>query len=1028
MRSDFSMFHQETTIEEENNDHTMTEEGVDEGELANRNRFPPGTSVFETRAGLQKWVASAPHQAKAERKILSIPPAVFHVARDFRRSYFAEAKTDRKANYLPFALMKDGRIVNIVPKRRLTPLRAYRQIVNAFWCVSSHLCASSGLSSTQDMCNGARDLSKTWIDTESETWRPRDAGPNRNFHLQNCTTRVMMLKSPALGTCSYVTSNMHPLPTSSTTVVDDDICCPHISHLASPRDNDNTRIACDATLHGHAHDRPGPTSASDCVARVTGPGTCPDVTLDARPLTGWSLVGRWAWQSLTPHVLPRLSGFWLDYHVPLKEKSSIESLTLEPRGAEECSRGVSPCRAAVFAALYDDTPRCYHNNFMTLVNIFKPAVHAPSAFLIWKSSGQAVVRVLLPVVRHHRASWWGPGCLASRRSIKMRTIDGPVVGAADVAAHAAWPRLVCTQSSRYFLRLGNTGGGAQCQEAIGGRWPRRDYQMSLIHARGKAKRTTNDKPLKGMMGWNSDHLVELQTCALSVFSNFWNFTLVFGSIILDLVSLRALSVTKEYRCGSLVVWSRAPLLPKSSICRLPKPTNGEPQFDVPIISNWLIFTPTCSNMLPTLRYQNQCQSLLANGPLLSDAPPRRVRQIQHVESALTLLKYRHGPAPCPNPEHSIPPPRAAISLIPRSLSESSNPDQTASGESSQPHITYLTEWPDSIPTLQPQLLVTKHQYLFEPHAGNFPAYSLTRSKHPYTPGLAVAFGSVNRLTVFNTSHPGKPSHSATVAFYLDTNIQPNLVDSCYCVLLGNTICYCESYSDQTTSSILKLDPVDDPPIPPPPIIGLLPCSPWRSPMALGVMECPLDTPCYSSETLSPTRSPLNPGNENESDKASDSGFSNGVATPAAAGIDISRLRFECRWQNCGKVFRRPSDLTNDKRLENLSSNFTHGEKIYETDIQSLISKHERYHIKEYLCDEANCDKAFATMKDLKRHKKTHETLDGDGAGGGYRCRVPGCRKAKTGHVYNRRDNFVRHLRTKHVGIEFDAREEFDVTY
>ncbi|KAK1541445.1 hypothetical protein CPAR01_07434 [Colletotrichum paranaense] len=171
-------------------------------------------------------------------------------------------------------------------------------------------------------------------------------------------------------------------------------------------------------------------------------------------------------------------------------------------------------------------------------------------------------------------------------------------------------------------------------------------------------------------------------------------------------------------------------------------------------------------------------------------------------------------------------------------------------------------------------------------------------------------------------------------------------------------------------------------------------------MALGVMECPLDTPSYSSETLSPTRSPLNPGNENESDKASDSGFSNGVATPAAAGIDISRLRFECRWQNCGKVFRRPSDLT----------------------------KHERYHIKEYLCDKANCDKAFATMKDLKRHKKTHETLDGDGAGGGYRCRVPGCRKAKTGHVYNRRDNFVRHLRTKHVGMEFDVREEFDVTY
>ncbi|TDZ21719.1 Zinc finger protein GLIS1 [Colletotrichum orbiculare MAFF 240422] len=155
--------------------------------------------------------------------------------------------------------------------------------------------------------------------------------------------------------------------------------------------------------------------------------------------------------------------------------------------------------------------------------------------------------------------------------------------------------------------------------------------------------------------------------------------------------------------------------------------------------------------------------------------------------------------------------------------------------------------------------------------------------------------------------------------------------------------------------------------------------------------------------LSPTRSPLNPGIENEvetSDKASDGG-SGGAATPVSAGlvvggIDISGMRFECRWANCGKVFRRPSDLT----------------------------KHERYHFKEHLCEEHGCGKAFATQKDLKRHKKTHGTLDGDSAG--YRCRVPGCRKAKTGHVYNRRDNFVRHLRTKHVGMDFDVREDFEL--
>ncbi|CRK40986.1 hypothetical protein BN1708_020718, partial [Verticillium longisporum] len=48
--------------------------------------------------------------------------------------------------------------------------------------------------------------------------------------------------------------------------------------------------------------------------------------------------------------------------------------------------------------------------------------------------------------------------------------------------------------------------------------------------------------------------------------------------------------------------------------------------------------------------------------------------------------------------------------------------------------------------------------------------------------------------------------------------------------------------------------------------------------------------------------------------------------------------------------------------------------------------HERYHIKDYHCDEVDCCKAFATHKDLKRHKKTHEKLDGGAAAQGYRCR------------------------------------------
>ncbi|ROT35772.1 hypothetical protein SODALDRAFT_320283 [Sodiomyces alkalinus F11] len=128
--------------------------------------------------------------------------------------------------------------------------------------------------------------------------------------------------------------------------------------------------------------------------------------------------------------------------------------------------------------------------------------------------------------------------------------------------------------------------------------------------------------------------------------------------------------------------------------------------------------------------------------------------------------------------------------------------------------------------------------------------------------------------------------------------------------------------------------------------------------------------------------------------SSEEGSSIGWNSPAATTA-ARELKYECTWNQCGKMFRRRSDLT----------------------------KHERYHVKDSFCDEPGCDKAFATQKDLKRHKKTHEKVDDSGAAPkGYRCRVPGCRKAKTGHVYNRRDNFVRHLRTKHVGLDLDAEE------
>ncbi|KAM0420549.1 hypothetical protein ACHAPT_011718 [Fusarium lateritium] len=82
---------------------------------------------------------------------------------------------------------------------------------------------------------------------------------------------------------------------------------------------------------------------------------------------------------------------------------------------------------------------------------------------------------------------------------------------------------------------------------------------------------------------------------------------------------------------------------------------------------------------------------------------------------------------------------------------------------------------------------------------------------------------------------------------------------------------------------------------------------------------------------------------------------------------------------CGKAFRRPSDL----------------------------AKHQKYHIKYFSCLFSGCDKAFATQKDLTRHMRTHRK------GEGYQCKVEGCRKAMSGHVYSRKDNFDRHMRTAH---------------
>ncbi|KAJ3543170.1 hypothetical protein NM208_g3725 [Fusarium decemcellulare] len=82
---------------------------------------------------------------------------------------------------------------------------------------------------------------------------------------------------------------------------------------------------------------------------------------------------------------------------------------------------------------------------------------------------------------------------------------------------------------------------------------------------------------------------------------------------------------------------------------------------------------------------------------------------------------------------------------------------------------------------------------------------------------------------------------------------------------------------------------------------------------------------------------------------------------------------------CGKAFRRPSDL----------------------------AKHQKYHIKFFACRFSGCDKVFAIQKDLTRHMRVHRK---DKV---WQCNVKGCRKALSGHVYSRKENFDRHMRTTH---------------
>ena len=85
----------------------------------------------------------------------------------------------------------------------------------------------------------------------------------------------------------------------------------------------------------------------------------------------------------------------------------------------------------------------------------------------------------------------------------------------------------------------------------------------------------------------------------------------------------------------------------------------------------------------------------------------------------------------------------------------------------------------------------------------------------------------------------------------------------------------------------------------------------------------------------------------------------------------------------------------------------------------LLRKHARCHVKPYVCNAPGCGKAFSTTKDLKRHWRTKKHMETkETKEEGYLCPVAGCKEA--GHLYNRKDNFVRHVRKRHVGLNMPA--------
>jgi len=82
-----------------------------------------------------------------------------------------------------------------------------------------------------------------------------------------------------------------------------------------------------------------------------------------------------------------------------------------------------------------------------------------------------------------------------------------------------------------------------------------------------------------------------------------------------------------------------------------------------------------------------------------------------------------------------------------------------------------------------------------------------------------------------------------------------------------------------------------------------------------------------------------------------------------------------------------------------------------------LNKHKKSHTKPFECDDPSCSSRFQYRKDLNRHKSSMHPERATEAPRFY-CPVKECKHSlEAGTGFPRRDNFVRHVRTKHPNVD-----------